>query len=58
MRRAGGPGVAGPGEPSHSVPPGRYRVFVQAYPTNPAANDYRADIDVWGTSCEASPVRP
>jgi hypothetical protein len=53
-----GPVSPGRVSPRTVLPPGRYRMFVQAYSTNPTANDYRADIDVWGTACEASPVRP
>jgi hypothetical protein len=55
--------LAGPVSPGRVSPrtallPGRYRVFAQAYSTNPAANDYRVDIGVWGTSCDGSPVSP
>lgn len=53
-----GPVAPGRVSPRTTLPPGRYRVFAQAYATNPAVNDYRADIGVWGTTCETSPVRP
>ena len=53
-----GPVSPGRVSPRTELPPGRYRVFVQAYSTNTAANDYRVAISVWGTSCDGSPVRP
>lgn len=40
------------------LPPGRYRVFVQAYATNPVANRYEFAVGVWATSCTRSPVGP
>ena len=58
MRCPGGPRVAGRVSPRTALPPGRYRVFAQAYSTNTAANDYRVDIGVWATACDGSPVRP
>jgi hypothetical protein len=53
-----GPVSAGRVSPRAWLPPGRYRVFVQSYSTNTNANDYRVDIGVWGTSCDASPASP
>lgn len=53
-----GPVSPGRVSPRTALPPGRYRVFVQAYSTNTSANDYRVDIGVWGTSCNGSPVSP
>lgn len=53
-----GPVSPGRVSPRTVLPHGRYRVFAQAYSTNPTANDYRVDIDVWGTSCGGSPVSP
>jgi hypothetical protein len=53
-----GPVSPGRVSPRTELPPGRYRVFAQAYSTNAASNPYRVDINVWGSACEGSPVRP
>jgi hypothetical protein len=53
-----GPVSPGRVSPRTVLPPGRYRVFVQAYSTNTTANDYRVDIGVWSSVCDGSPVRP
>lgn len=53
-----GPIAPGRTSPRIVLPPGRYRVFVQSYATNPVANVYQFDIGVWATSCASSPVRP
>ena len=53
-----GPVSPGRVSPRTELPPGRYRVFVQAYSTNTTANDYRGDIGDWGTSCGGPPVSP
>jgi hypothetical protein len=53
-----GPVAVGRVSPRTAVPPGRYRVFVQAYGTNPGANDYRFTVSVWGEACAGSPVAP
>ena len=53
-----GPVSPGRVSPRTMLRPGRYRLFVQAYSTNAASNPYRVDIDVWGSACEGSPVRP
>ena len=53
-----GPVSPGRVSPRTALPPGRYRVFAQAYSSNTTTNDYRFEIDVWGSSCDGSPVRP
>lgn len=53
-----GPVSPGRVSPRTALPPGRYRVFIQAYSTNTTLNDYRFDIGVWGTACNRSPVSP
>jgi hypothetical protein len=53
-----GPVSPGRVSPRTALPPGRYRVFAQAYSTNTAPNDYRVDLQIWATACEGSPVRP
>ena len=53
-----GPVSPGRVSPRTALSPGRYRVFAQAYSSNTTTNDYRVEIDVWGSSCDGSPVRP
>lgn len=53
-----GPVFPGRVSPRTALPPGRYRVFVQAYSTNTTVNDYRVAIGIWGRSCDGSPARP
>jgi hypothetical protein len=53
-----GPVARGRVSPRAEVAPGRYRVFVQAYDSNPSSNAYRFDVSVWGASCGASTAGP
>jgi hypothetical protein len=53
-----GPVSRGRVSPRTPLTPGRYRVFAQAYSSNPAASDYEFKVGVWGTACEGSPVSP
>ena len=53
-----GPVAPGRISPRAALPPGRYRVFVQSYSTNPVANHYQFAVSVWATSCARSPVGP
>ena len=57
------PVLLGPVEPGRLSPraplaPGRYRVFVQAYDSNPSPSEYRFDVSIWALSCGSSPVAP
>jgi hypothetical protein len=53
-----GPVMPGRVSPRAALPAGRYRVFVQAYDSNPAAAAYRFQLAVWASICGASPVAP
>ena len=53
-----GPVSPGRVSPRAELPPGPYRVFVQAYSSNPVTNPYEFVVGVWGTSCGGSPVQP
>lgn len=53
-----GPVVPGTVSPRAGISPGRYRVFVQAYSANTTTNDYRFEVNVWGSSCGRSPAGP
>jgi hypothetical protein len=53
-----GPVSPGMVSPRAEVAPGRYRVFIQPYASNPGATDYLVDVGVWGRSCTRSPLNP
>lgn len=51
-----GPVPAGAVSPRVELLPGRYRVVMQAYAANTAANGVRFDVGVWGTACGGTPA--
>lgn len=53
-----GPVSPGAVSPRAELTPGRYRVVMQAYAANTAANGVRFDVGVWGTACGGNPAGP
>jgi hypothetical protein len=53
-----GPVSRGRVSPRAEVEPGRYRLFVQAYDTNQAANSFHAELNIWGATCGRTPAGP
>lgn len=53
-----GPVQPGRVSPRADVTPGPYRVFVQAYDSNAAANAYHFEVNIWATSCGRTPAGP
>ena len=53
-----GPVPPGRVSPRAELPPGPYRVFVQAYDSNPVSYQFRFNVSIWASTCGASPAAP
>ncbi len=53
-----GPVTPGTVSPRTTVSPGTYRVFAQAYTSNPDPAAYLIDVGMWNHSCRAVPSSP